>query len=414
MVMKKRYTKTAISQYLVVLMIVFAIIGLGLLSTILMKHIEFTDHFAIPWTAGRTWLLEGKSPYDTSIPDKAETAIAESGYSAVLPDEKLLLQPLINLFLYLPFSLIPYGISRAVYATISLLATGLVVFMALKLSGWNLSFTERIVIILLSTLWLPGAFSIINGQLTPILLAIILFSITLIMNGQDTTAGFLLAITFGSLFTSIFILLFITFWVIASRKWKVLKAYFAGLAFIIALSWLLLPSWFMDWLNLIIPKLQDTSWVRNPLMTFSGILPGIENFLEILNHSLLGVLLLLQLIMIFRKSEQKFVWRLFIIFIIAFLFNIQPSMAHLFLMLPAAFLIFRFWVERWHTFGRVLSFGVILLVTVGSWLLILPEVRLTQQDSSNILMNYLPIFFLVGMFWIRWWAFRIPKFETEN
>lgn len=413
MAMKKRYTKIAISQYLVVLVIAIAIIGLGLLSTILMKHIDFTDHFAIPWAAGRTWLLEGKSPYEISVPEKAEAAIADSGYSAVLPDEKLLLQPLINLFIYLPFSLIPYGISRAIWVTISLMATGLIVFLALKLSGWKLSVIERAMIILLGTFWLPGAFSIINGQLTPILLVIILFAITLIRNGQDTTAGFLLSITFGSLFTSIFILLFLSFWVIAIRRWKVLKAYFAGLVFFLVLSWLLLPSWFGDWLNLLVPKLQDISWVQNPIMTFSKILPGIENFLTIFLHSLLGVLLLLQLITIFRQSEKKFVWRLFIIFIIAFLFNIQPSMAHLYLLLPAPFLIFRFWDERWHTFGRVLSLSVFILVTVGSWLLVLPEVQLTQQDSSHILMIYLPLFFLVGMFWIRWWAFRIPKFETE-
>ncbi len=379
-----------------------------------MRRIPFADHFAIPWAAGRSWLLEGTNPYEISVAELADTAINESGLSAVLPDETDLFQPLINLFIYLPFILIPYRISRAIWVTLSLLATGLSVILAIKLSGWKLSFIERTVIILMYTFWLPGAFSIITGQLTPIIILIFLFSITLIMNGQDTTAGFLLALTFGSLLTSIIILLFLTIWAVSMKKWTLLKAYFAGLAFILVLSWLLLPSWFMDWLSIIIPKLQNLAWVQTPLLTIAALLPGIEKFLGIFLHVMLGVFLLIQLITVVKESRQKFVWKLFIIFIIAFLFNLQPSMAHLLLVLPALIFVFRFWVERWRIFGRLLSMGIILLLSIGSWLLALPDLQITEQDSTTILMVGLPIIVLVSMLWIRWWAFRIPKFESEK
>lgn len=409
--MMKRYKKIAVSQYLIVGLILVAIVGFGLLSTTIMQRISFTDQFAIPWAAGRAWLLQGTNPYDQSVVQLAEEAVAESDYSAELPSGKVLLQPLINLFFYLPFSLIPFEISRAIWVTLSALFTGVSVFMALKLSALKVSLIEGLILLILGTFWLPGAFSILSGALTPVVIMLILLSVSMIMNGQETAAGFLLALTFGSMLMTGIILLFLIVWAISVKRWTLVKAYFAGLLFILIISWLLLPSWPLDWLNNIINYTQDFDWVRTPLLALAALLPGIYDFLTISLHALLGIFLLIELITVVRKTGQKFLWKLFTIFIITFLFHVQVTFAHLLLLLPGAYFVFRFWTERWGLNGRLLSWVVVLLMTIGSWLLVLPEISFTERVNLPVLIIVLPISIFVGMLWIRWWAFQIPRLD---
>jgi hypothetical protein len=409
--MMKRYKKIAVSQYVIVGLILIAIVGFGLLSTTIMQRISFTDQFAIPWASGRAWLLEGTNPYDQSVVQLAEEAVAESDYSAELPSAEVLLQPLINLFFYLPFSLIPFEISRAIWVTLSALLTGVSVFMALKLSALKVSLIEGLILLILGTFWLPGAFSILSGALTPVVIMLILLSVKMIMNGQETAAGFLLALTFGSMLMTGIILLFLIIWAISVKRWTLIKAYFAGLLFILIISWLLLPSWPLDWLNNIINYTQDFDWVRTPLIALAALLPGIYDFLTISLHALLGIFLLIELITVVRKTGQKFLWKLFTIFIIAFLFHVQVTFAHLLLLLPGAYFVFRFWTERWRVYGRLLSWGVILLMTIGSWLLVLPEISFTERVNLPVLIIILPITIFVSMLWIRWWAFQIPRLD---
>ncbi|MDY6846601.1 MAG: hypothetical protein SVP52_05645, partial [Chloroflexota bacterium] len=108
----KRYQNTKASQYIIVGLLLASILAAGFSSTLLMQRVPFEDYFVLPWAAGRSWLLEGVNPYDASINQIAEEAISESVYLAKLPVETVLLLPMLDLVFYLPFSLIPYEISR--------------------------------------------------------------------------------------------------------------------------------------------------------------------------------------------------------------------------------------------------------------------------------------------------------------
>jgi len=104
--MIKRYRRTATTQYLIVILITLSIIGIGLLSAFVMSFVPFLDEFALPWAAGRMWLLDGESPYSQSAIQDAESAIDESNFLGVLPDSQVLRHPLLNLLFYLPFKLL--------------------------------------------------------------------------------------------------------------------------------------------------------------------------------------------------------------------------------------------------------------------------------------------------------------------
>lgn len=412
--MKQRYRRTVTSQYIFVGLIIAGIIGIGYIGTIVMTRVPFVDHFAIPWAAGRSWLLEGINPYESTVIAEAEAIIAESGYMAILPEQNVLMHPLINLIFYLPFSLIPYPISRAIWLTILAISVGLIGLLSFKLSGWKTTKFELLGGITLFIIWLPGVYAILTGQLAPIILLLTFAGVHLLLDEQDMTAGFLLALTFGALPTTVLILIPIMIWSISQRRWSLISAYFSGVAFIMIISLLMLPSWPMEWLGIMLNTLENRDWIQTPLMELALLLPGIVDFMSFTLHGVFIIYLLTLWITISGKIGRIFTWKLSAVLVIAFLLHIQPTYFHLFLILPAMFLVFHFWSDRWKLFGRILSWSVIFGIVGVSWLFVNAETVLTQRISLPILSVSLAMLVIGGMIWNRWWAFRIVKLPFDQ
>lgn len=412
LMIKKRYGKTAVSQYLIVGLILFGIVGFGLLISITMQKVRFDDFFALPWSAGRTWLLEGSDPYG-SVLMSAQEAISGVDYLSKLPSQDTILQPLFGLVLYLPFSLIPYDISRVLWVTLLSVFSGLSVFLILRLSEWKLSLIEWVIAIIMGAIWYPGAYALLSGQVSPFILFILLLVIVLLQNDQDTTAGLLLSLTFGALPMAVVFTISLFIWTISRRRWLLIIAYFSGVAFQIIVSFLLMPNWIMGWFNNILTTYQNFSWFNSPLIYFAGLLPGITNFLEIFLNIVVGIFLIIEIITITKASGRVFIWRMFLILLISYFFHIQFSIAHLVLIIPGLFFVFRFMSERWGGWGRIFSWILLGFIFFGSWLFYLPDIQFTVINVNPILSLVLPVIVLVGLFYSRWWILRIPKLDKE-
>lgn len=412
--MIKRYRRTAASQYLVVIIVLLSIVGVGLLTSFVMSRIPFVDEFALPWAAGRLWLLGGESPYAPSAIQEAASAIDESTFLASLPDSQVLRQPLLTLAFYLPFSLMPYAAARVIWMTILAVCVGLIGFFGIQLSGWKGSAFEQFGAILLMVCWLPGVSAILAGHLAPITIVLLLAGIYLVVNGQDTTAGLLLSMTFSAFPSSGLILIVLLIWGISKRRWSLLSGYFSGVIFLLVISWLVMPSWFMEWAAVMFETYQGWDWVNTPMMSLAALLPGIALPFSIFLHGALIVYSISLTITILGQSGRSFTYKLFTVFIFAYLLHVQPSIFLLLLMIPAMFLVFRSWSERWGQFGILLSWGVLVLIGVGSWLLVYSTIDFTQPDYGPFLTIGFPLLVLMGMIWIRWWALRIPKLPYET
>ena len=407
--MIRRYQKTAISQYAIVGLILIGLVAFGFLSTIFMRDVPFVDYFALPWAAGRAWLLEGQNPYDLEVTQIAGDAISESGYSGQLPQVGILIHPLMNLFFFLPFSLIPYPISRAIWVVTLGIFTLLTVHFSLKFSERELSGFGKIGNIAFLLFWFPGIYTLLIGHISPIIIFLMVYGLWSIKMGQYQRAGFILALTAGALPLTLFILMLALLWSIARRQWSYVIAFFSGFAFLVIVSLLMLPSWPLDWLRTVVGTYQDLNWVQTPLMSLASVLPGIENFLSIGLHVLFGVLLLILWIRLFGKSERVFMWNALAIFVITVLFQVQNSISGLLLLIPPLCLIFRYIVERWKLTGKIMVWVSLILISVGSWLLILPEIQFLEAVSVPFMTIGLPLLVFIGMIWIRWWVVRFTS-----
>jgi len=409
----KRYQRTALPQYLYVFLILLAIIGVGFLSKIVMERIRFVDYFALPWAAGRTWLLEGSNPYDPSVINIVNRSISESEYLAVLPDVETLQHPLINLIFYLPFSLLPYPLARSIWMVFQLGAFFTACYYSIRLVGWKISNLEMLGLMILSFLWLPSLLGILTGQLTLFILLISILCIYLIESEKDMTAGFLMALLVGSLPQSIFILISLIILAFAQRRWSILTSFLSGTAFLLVVTVLLLPSWFIDWLSVILDVFNSFAWVQTPLMQLASLLPGIEQFMVIFLHAVFGILLLFIWITTARKTGRVLIWNAALILVLTFILHIQINVSLLVSILLGLMLVFRFWAERWGVIGKVLSWAALLSISAGSWLPHIKSVDFTQNIPTPFLIFVLPLLVFLALLWIRWWVVKIPRLNDE-
>jgi hypothetical protein len=408
-----RYRRTTSSQYLVVILILAAMIGVGFLGFLIMNRFTFVDHFVLPWSAGRAWLLSGESPYSPNVTDIAANALEESSFQASLPETQVLAQPLLTLVFYLPFSLIPYTISRVIWTTVLSICVGLIAFFSIRLSGWKLSNLEQMGLILVMVIWPPSVNAIIGGHLAPIIIALLLAGIYLITDGQDTTAGFVLALTVSSFLTSGLILLLLLIWSISTKRWSILAGMFSGFIFLLAVSLLVLPTWFMDWASVLFNTLQGWEWVNTPLMNLAELLPGVAQFLSIFLHLVMAIYALYLMITIYGRTGRAFAYKISAVFIVAYLLHVGGSMIYLLFLIPALLLVFRFWTERW-AWGHLFAWGLIILVVGGSWFLMNFNLDFSLPVEIPLLTIGLPLLVLLGMIWIRWWALNVPQLTYET
>ncbi|MBW6475157.1 MAG: DUF2029 domain-containing protein [Anaerolineaceae bacterium] len=412
--MNKRYRSTALSQYLMIVLILVGAVALGSAGFWMMSRLPFTDHFALPWAAGRAWLLGGESPYGATVATIASNAIDGSPFLAVLPESQVYANPLPSLVFYLPFSLMPYTVARTIWVLWLVISVGFIVFMSINLSGWKISLPGKLFVSLVVLLWLPGVDVIMGGHLSPVIIALLLFSIYMVLTGQDTTAGFILALTFNSFLTTGLVLLLILVWAISRKRWSILASYFSGLVFLILIAFLIYPSWFTEWASVLLNMNISWEWFQSPLMALSALLPGIAEPFAILLHGIFGIYALVLLITTVSQSGRVFIYKIFSFFLITYLLHAQGSTVYLFYIVPAFLLMMRYMAERWKRLGYLLSWVFLTLIGVGSWLLTSFEVDFTQPLEMPLIYVGFPLFVIFGMVYIRWWALKIPKLPYET
>ncbi|HOE70378.1 MAG: glycosyltransferase family 87 protein [Anaerolineaceae bacterium] len=412
--MMKRYRRTALSQYITVVLVFVLIIGFGILGFLSMTHIRHFDAFAIPWAAGRGWLLEGVSPYELSVIDIAYSAVDDSPFLAQLQTQQLFSQPLFSLVFYLPLSLLPYTLARSIWTAILAFCVALIGYFSIKLSGWQINRLGMFCVAIFLIFSLPGAIAVLGGDISPMIIVLLLFSIFLIQSNQDTPAGFLLVLASSSFLISGLVVMTLLIWAIVKKRWSIIASFFSGVVFLVIISFLVQPLWFEGWISVLIKLNFNWSWVRTPLMDLAAFLPGIAKHLSIFLHGLFGVFAIRILITLLVESDRVFIYAIASMLSLAYFLHIRASTVNTLLIVPSLIFVTRYWSERWKRSGALISWVFLAASGVGSWLLVYPEIDLTNTMNMSWVFIVYSLAVLSGMIWIRWWALGLPKLPYES
>ena len=297
--------------------------------------------------------------------------------------------------------------------TLGIIALVRFIGLSLSLSGWRISLGELVFLILLSLFWYNGARTIAYNQFVPITGILILGSIWLVRHKQDAAAGFLLAFSQIRPDLAILLALFTAIWSLSRRRYQVTIGLLAGVIFLWVISFLLLPDWLLQWVRGLVGSSGRGDWYGSALSLVANSVPNLQRAISLFLHGLVVIYLAFQWLRLRSDEERPYLWVVIMTLALTTIAGFRVDSGNAILLLPALFLIFRISIDRWGLAGKVVAWLLIVIITVTSWLAVLPLFQGRTGAEPVSLFLVLPALTILGLFWIRWWVIRGTRLPFE-
>jgi hypothetical protein len=374
--------------------LVFALIT-GAIFLVTRNNTLGTDFF-IYYVAGRTMTIDHGSPYDESVGEQSQLAILKHP-AAQNEDQLRFVYPLFALLPVLPLTGLPFPWAQAGWMAFNIMALALSVLVAFrKAPVWFL--------ILLFFLF-PFSFGLLLGNLNiPVMCILILLAGRLPGLRRDQwmescLLGILMAwATIKPQFAGIYLLFF---FLLAIKKKNILLiiGFFSGLASLLAVSFLLLPNWISQWVD-ILRRYPSYTGGRIPITPLVNLLfPGGQ----IAVYILLAIFIILLTCWYFIRWWKNLLSPLALLswcgFAVFFFHPTGVSYEQMIFLLPVILWILQRWPEKPRFY-----FLVWMLLVIISWVSLYLSVTGIWPAAT-----YYGLFLLYGI-WVLFGLFIPPAF----
>jgi hypothetical protein len=358
------------------------------------------------WVGTRLFLMEGQSPYSDETTQEIQRLFygrpARSG-----EDQVLFVYPFYSIFLFSPFAMIEnYDFARAVWMTVLEVSVLLLVIAGLSLNRWRLSPFMLGLLMLFAALWYYTVRALINANVSLLIALVVALAFLAIRRERDGLAGLLLALTTIKPQMVILLIVLVLLWSASNRRWILFWSILGNLMLLSAVTSLLIPNWI--WQNMV----QLFAYPDYTLPTTSGEIfavwmPGVGVRLGYA----LTVIIIATLVFEWRQAWGKeFRWLLWasgLTLAATQLVGIPTATENYMIMFPALLMVFAAWDEQWRSWGRLLIFFSYVLLFFGVWWLFLATLERGEQPIQGLILFFpLPVFLLIGLYWVRWWVLR--------
>jgi hypothetical protein len=362
------------------------------------------NDFLVHWVGTQSFVKEGISPYSDDVALRIQNLVY--GRPAQAGEHELrVAYPFYSVFLFLPFSLIEdFTISRALWMTVLEFLIIISTIMMIRMVNWKPNFLISFLIIVFSLFWYHGLRSIINGNAVVFILFFIILSIYAIIHKQDELAGICLALMTIKPQVVFAFIIFLVFWSLANRRYKVIFWFLGSFVALIILSLYFLPSWPMEFLREVF-RYPGYNPPGTPATALAEILPGIGRQLGIILSVLSILILLIEWVNGRYSREEKFIWVISITLVMGQWLNIQTDPGNFLIMFPAIILIFRIIEDRWRNYGQWINLFLLGILFFIPWIIFVRTIDFGYQPLQNPIMFFpVPLILIIGLFWVRWWV----------
>jgi hypothetical protein len=398
--------RTTLALILIILLCVLVLGGLTYVNYRFAVENPGGNDFLSRWMGTRMLLTRGWSPYSNET--TREIHIMVYGRAAK-PDEDqvLFVYPLYSIILMFPYALIAdYPLARALWMTTLEVSLVIITLLGISLSRWQIPRWMMVLLAIFSVSWYHGLRPIINGNPSILVALSITLAFFAIYKQMDALAGFLLALTTIKPQMIVLVLLLVMIWCISHRRWTILWSFLGSLVILVVATSLIIPDWVIQNLRQIL-SYPDYTLAGTPGAIFRMWLPGVGRQLG------WGLTIFLSLVMIWEwraaigKEYRWFLWTAYLTLVITNLIGIRTATANFVVMFPALIMIFAFWEKRWGRIGRLMVISSVVVLFIGLWWLFLRTLIQGDQPIQHSIMFFpYPLFVLLGLYWIRWWAVR--------
>ncbi|MBK9927156.1 MAG: hypothetical protein IPP66_17955 [Anaerolineales bacterium] len=403
----------SVEEIRLLLLALILLVGLLALNIYLARTLPGGEQFFLRWSGARTFLLdklqrEPGEPYSATVAERTQNvAYGRQAFGSEYP--YALSDPFYITLLYIPLALFSdFAIVRGVWMLLSELILIGVLYSFIRSLEWE---PPTWLYILLLAFGVFGYYSLVafrSGTPAIAMLFLILSILYALRSFSDEVAGALLFLIAYQWEVSALFFLFVIVFVFANRRWRVLSGFGMVLAVLGAISFLSYPGWGLPYVRGVL-----SNWYRSEYLTFGHVMsiwfPHAKFSIGSWVSILLGAVLFLETLGSFDAHYRRVAWTVCLSLAAAPLMGGAIFLPNYVVLLPSLILIVMLVWERW-TRQRVWYVLLIILPTfaIPFWLYFQ-----ANTDAPRIyfdLLNILPpIATIIGLYWMRWWAFRTPR-----
>jgi hypothetical protein len=244
---------TRLVQILLIASLSVVVLAFDIYVVGLMEKSRSDDFFQF-WAAGRT-ILQGDDPYESQT---WRQIYEQEGKWRWQTDQPIFPYPLWTAFPFVPLATLPVFWAALLWTATSQLLLVLSVGLMIRALNWDNYRKWLLLIVIVLIAFEPFLLTILFGQLSILLLALICGVLYLVGHGRYTLAGILLGLTLIKPQLFIVVIPALLLVMLLKRRWTFVVS-FAGTAMVLMISsWLLAPEWPGRWQE----NLVETANVR--------------------------------------------------------------------------------------------------------------------------------------------------------
>ena len=370
---------------------------------------EFLRH----WSGSRAFLFEQMDPYSAYVPEVVQKLVYD-GKAGNGDDPYILDTPFHLLLFYFPFSLLSDpAIARAIYTLILEWALFALAILSLRLTGWE---APRWFVVLFFLVAVVNFYSFqASVDASPVLLLGLFYAGILLSlrYEQDELTGALMAVSLYFWETGLPFLILIAWLAYKQKRTRVLAGFFMLTFILLAVSFLVYSNWIIPYLRAGMNALR-TDFGFSIITVFENLIPSYGEYFAYAVIALLVIALGYEWNASLYGDERRFYWVACLSIAAAPLLGFRTEYENLaILIIPLTFFLATVY-DRWSRFGTLLTFLMLLLVLLVPWALYLFSTPVLEDISKEIIFLFLPVFTVLGLYWIRWWAIRPPRVWADS
>jgi hypothetical protein len=400
--------------YIVAILFIAALVMVTYANYIFVQENPGGNDFLVHWVGTRALMVDGLSPYSDTVAERIQTLAygrpAEPG-----EHELRVAYPLYSGLIFLPYALIAdYDLARAVWMTTLEAALIGLVFLSLNLTRWKMSLWLLPFFLLFSVFWYHSLRPLINGNAVILVALFLAGAFTAIKSERDELAGILLGLSTIKPHLVLLPIFFVLIWTISSGRWKTLGWMLISLALLSISAALFIPDWPLQNLREILAYISYNP-PGTPGAVFETWLPATGRRFGWGLSVILGLILFGEWILSRKKEFRWFLWTGSLTLVISQWIGIQTDPGNFILLFLPLVLVFAMWEERWGRVGNGVIIIVMALLFVLPWVIFLQTVAYGDQPMQHPVMFFpLPMFLLVTLYWVRWWAIQPRQLMVEE
>ncbi len=403
------------------------VVGIGLLALLTWGNLNYVrqnpggNDFLVHWMGTRSFLVDGISPYSDQTALKIQT-FAYGGPAQPGQHELRVAYPFYSIILFFPFALFSdFSVARAVWMTA--LEVGLVALslLSIRLANWKPNLVTLALFILFSLVWYHAVRPLINGNAIILVALMIVGGLLAIRSGADELAGVLLAFSTIKPQAVLVFLVYIGFWAIFNRRWRLIAWLVGAVIILSAVAAFLLPDWIVQNLREVI-RYPGYNPPGTPGAALATWFPAMGERLGLGLTAIILIILLFQWIIGRKADFRGFVWIACLTLVASQWIGIQTDPGNFIVVFPVLPFVFALLEERYRRSGWMISILLMLIIFAGLWAVFLKTVETVagQPQQSPIMFFPLPALLFILLYWVRWWAFHPGSvwydlvYEREN